>query len=406
MSLNGMMRTGVSGMNAQANRLSTVSENIANSNTTGYKRADTEFTSLILGNSGGGYSSGAVETDVRYHISKGGETEFTQSGTDLAIKGEGFFVVQDPMNPDKTYLTRAGSFVPDGEGRLVNAAGFILMGTQAGKGAVVEQDLVPVDITAGGMEAVPTTEGYFSGNLPGNSAVGDTVSTSLTTYDKAGNEVVVDLEFEMVDAGDPVADTPQIWNLVITRRDTGAVLNVSANPQVIEFDASTRELLTGGNMTLSLDSADADAETITFDLSGMQALNADFEVDRADFNGSEPANIDGVEIAADGVVYAKYDNGDLRPMYQLKLGAVASPDKLNPLPGNVYETTVDSGDWAFSDPGDGGRGVLQAGALESSNVDIAEELTTMIESQRAYTANSKSFQTGSELMDILVNLKR
>ena len=110
MSLYGMMRTGVSGMNAQANRLSTVSDNIANASTTGYKRSSTEFASLILPNVTGNYNSGGVTTSVRYANSQQGDLKYTTSGTDLAIKGDGFFVVTNGSG--QPFLTRAGSFVP------------------------------------------------------------------------------------------------------------------------------------------------------------------------------------------------------------------------------------------------------------------------------------------------------
>ena len=126
MSLYGMMRTGVSGMNAQANRLSTVADNIANSGTTGYKRSTTEFSSLIIPTVTGNYTSGGVTTTIRNSISQQGDLKYTTSGSDLAINGDGFFVVQNSSGTP--FLTRAGSFVPDGEGRLVNAAGFYLMG--------------------------------------------------------------------------------------------------------------------------------------------------------------------------------------------------------------------------------------------------------------------------------------
>src|SRR5688572_10837572 len=113
MSLYGMMRTGISGMNGQANRLSTVSDNIANSSTTGYKRASTEFSSLVLPSSGGEYNSGGVETTVRHHISDDGSLRYTTSSTDLALQGNGFFIVNNANGTP--YLTRAGSFVPRSE---------------------------------------------------------------------------------------------------------------------------------------------------------------------------------------------------------------------------------------------------------------------------------------------------
>src|SRR5919108_3922187 len=137
MSLYGMMRTGVSGMSAQAARLATVAENIANAGTTGYKRASTEFESVVLASGGAGYVSGNVETNVRYGISQQGSFKYTTSATDLAVQGQGFFIVSGAN--EGAYLTRAGSFVRDGEGNLVNAAGFTLMGYpfEAGGGATV-----------------------------------------------------------------------------------------------------------------------------------------------------------------------------------------------------------------------------------------------------------------------------
>jgi len=181
MSLNGMMRTGVSGMNAQANRLSTVAENIANSDTAGYKRASTEFSSLILPGSSGSYNSGAVTTDVRYNVNKQGELEFTSSATDLAIEGPGFFIVENG-NGDP-FLTRAGSFVPNGSGELVNAAGFTLLGYPY-NGTGTPQTVVngfdglsPVNIGQGNLSATASTEGNFAGNLPSGAAVGDRVSS-------------------------------------------------------------------------------------------------------------------------------------------------------------------------------------------------------------------------------------
>jgi flagellar hook protein FlgE len=113
MGLYGMMRTGVSGMAAQANRLATVADNIANSNTTGYKRAYTEFSSLIIPGTQGNYNSGGVKTSVRYAISQQGPLQFTASSNDLAISGDGFFVVKDASG--SPFLARAGTFVPDGQ---------------------------------------------------------------------------------------------------------------------------------------------------------------------------------------------------------------------------------------------------------------------------------------------------
>ena len=129
MSLYNVLRTGVSGMEAQSTKLSAVSDNIANANTVGYKRADTEFSSLVLDSAPGNYASGAVKANVRNEISRQGALSYTLSKTDLAVQGDGFFVVQD--NNGGNFLTRAGSFVVDGQsGNLVNSAGFASSGSR------------------------------------------------------------------------------------------------------------------------------------------------------------------------------------------------------------------------------------------------------------------------------------
>src|SRR3546814_754285 len=164
MSLYGTMRTGVSGMNAQANRLGTVGDNIANASTAGYKKASTQFSSLILPAGGGAYNSGGVNTDVRYSISTQGTFSYTTSSTDLAINGRGFFIVEGSDGVE--YLTRAGSFQQLSDGTLVNAAGFKLMGYEYSSTEdptiVINgfDGLTEINLQAGGMSPTPSTSGY------------------------------------------------------------------------------------------------------------------------------------------------------------------------------------------------------------------------------------------------------
>jgi flagellar hook protein FlgE len=123
-------------------------------------------------------------------------------------------------------------------------------------------------------------------------------------------------------------------------------------------------------------------------------------------NGNAPSAIDNVEIADDGTVYAIFENGARLATYRIPLATVPSPDQLTPQSGNVYSVSALSGDVIVGFPETGSFGSVRANALEQSNVDLATELTAMIESQRSYTASSKVFQTGSEILDVLVNLKR
>jgi flagellar hook protein FlgE len=123
-------------------------------------------------------------------------------------------------------------------------------------------------------------------------------------------------------------------------------------------------------------------------------------------NGNAPSAVERVEIDDNGILYAVYENGARAPTFQIPLARVTSPDNLQPLAGNVYSPSLDSGDVQVGFAGQSGFGTVVSGALEKSTVDIATELTTMIESQHSYTANSKVFQTGTELMEVLINLRR
>ncbi|RVN94479.1 flagellar hook protein FlgE [Sinorhizobium meliloti] len=406
MSLYGTMRTGVSGMNAQSNRLSTVAENIANANTTGYKRASTEFSSMILPSGNGSYNSGGVQTEVRYSISQQGATTFTTSASDLAIDGGGFFIVESANGQE--YLTRAGSFVPDSEGNLVNASGFTLMGYEYEAGVdptvVVNgfDGLTRVNLASDGLIAAGSTKGSMGANLPSGAPVGDVSTTSLVVYDSQGNTRILDFNYEKTGAN--------AWTLEIVDRVSGDALTVP--PVTLAFNAagelttSPATVVANGALIVPPPATGAVVGSITIDFSKTTQLGYAFNADGGSIDGNAPSKVAGYQIDSDGIVYVKYENGKLDPRYRIALANVQSPDKLRPESGNVYSQGVDSGVIITGFAGSGDFGEILSGALESSNVDIAEELTAMIESQRNYTANSKVFQTGSELLEVLVNLKR
>ena len=143
----------------------------------------------------------------------------------------------------------------------------------------------------------------------------------------------------------------------------------------------------------------------TLDLSVMTQVAADFQF-KATVDGNSPSSIDKVEVDTDGTLYALYNDGTRLATYRIPLATVPSPDNLVPEVGNVYSLGIDSGNVQVDFAGQSGLGIIKKEALEQSNVDLASELTAMIESQRGYTANSKVFQTGADLLDVLVNLKR
>ncbi|WP_262046989.1 flagellar hook protein FlgE [Bradyrhizobium sp. Bra78] len=409
MSLYGVMRTGVSGMNAQSNKLSTVSDNIANVNTTGYKRASTEFSSLILKSGSGNYDSGAVETTVRYAITDPGNLQFTTSTTDLAVQGNGFFVVQDPNG--NNFLTRAGSFVPDSTGNLVNTAGFQLMGYNIQNGAAPNVaangfgGLQVINVNQMALQAAPSTKATVAANLdPSATAIAApagpanyTSKTSMVTYDNIGNAVTLD-----VYAAKTGANT---WDIEVYNGATALTTSGPATTFTFDVTAVGKGALAAASPTSLSVAIPGGSAAFNIDLSAMTQVASAFDF-KATVDGNAPSAVEKVNIDDKGVVTAVLKNGTELPSFQIALATVPSPDHLTPEVGNVYSPNLDSGNVQVGLAGQGGLGTIQSGALEDSNVDLADELTSMIEAQRGFTANSKSFQTGADLLDVVVNLKR
>ncbi|MEO1103861.1 MAG: flagellar hook protein FlgE [Pseudomonadota bacterium] len=462
MSLYNVLRTGVSGMEAQSFKLATVAENIANATTVGYKRASTEFSSLILESGPGNYSSGAVTANVRYNVSNQGALTYTLSKTDIAVQGNGFFVVQDTNGND--FLTRAGSFVLDGQsGNLVNAGGFALLGYPSVEG---EEVVITLNDTAGleaismdqmNVKATPSTSGTYRANLSADETAiaGDTpadnlvtsnftVKSSVVAYDDLGKEVTLDIYWTKTQDFDPAGPTPPQWEVTVFDQATAdpdpstSFPYTNPNPPLggatpanpilaqatITFDQSTgavTEIASTVPGTAYSGPVDPNnpallallevqlpnaTDPVEIDISDMTQLAADYEPLEVELNGNAPATVQDVVITDEGRVMALYEDGTEVEFYRLPLANVPSPDQLRPLPGNVYGISNESGNIRVALPNDAGNGSLVIGALEQSNVELATELTDMIISQRAYSANSKSFQTGNELLEILVNLKR
>ena len=396
MSLYGMMRTGVSGMNAQANRLSAVADNIANASTVGYKRADTQFSSLVLPSTSGQYNSGSVMTDVRYGISDQGGIRSTSSTTDLAIDGNGFFVVQGADGT--SYLTRAGSFVPDKEGYLVNTAGYYLLGAGADEsvGGLTIAGLGRINANAVDLKAEPSTSGVFTVSLPSGSAVPAAGAynhkTSLVSYNAQGEKITLDVYF--------TKSADNTWDVSIKNAADG----VEVGTTTLTFDPANGNLLTGGNATVDL--TGYNGSSLSLNLGASKEASGDYTISQAVINGQAKSSMKSVDVANDGSVVGIYENGTQVVLGRIPLAKVASPDRMTVVSGNVFLASAESGEVTLGFPQSSGIGKIMSGTLEESNADIAQELTDMIEAQRSYTANSKVFQTGSELMDVLVNLKR
>jgi flagellar hook protein FlgE len=408
MGLYGVLNTGVSGMNAQSNRLGVVADNIQNQNTTGYKRGSTEFSSVLISSTAGSYNSGSVDTIVRHAISGEGTATSTTSDTDLAIKGNGFFVVTD--SGGKYALTRAGNFVtqqPSGD--LVNAAGMHLMGYNltAGEPNISlngYNGLVPVNLASFAMKGRPSTLGYISrANLDSNAPIAATGKyskiTNVAVFDNLGNSVQIDIYFTKT--------ANNTWQVAAYDHKVAGVSATGDLPTAGQLNATTLNFDANGQLTgtPTLNVTVPNGQPFTFSLKNMSQLAADFQFEGG-ANGSSPQGVVGSTIGPDGTVYAQYQDGTKAAAFRVPLATVASPDQLTPRSGNVFETGPASGSPQLGFASTGGRGSVEAHMLENSNVDLGDELATMIAAQTSYGANSKVFQTGTEMLELLVNLKR
>jgi flagellar hook protein FlgE len=415
MSLFGSMRTAASGMNAQASRLGTVSDNIANVNTTGYKQASAEFETMLSQTMQMDYTSGGVMTNVRTLTAEQGALRGTASSTDMAINGNGFFVVSNDSGAN--FLTRAGSFVPDASGNLVNTAGYKLMGYPLGgsvsTGIAGLGGTTPISIGQLALSANPSTSATFTANLPSQAAISDpatlpsvntvpttiTGKSSLVAYDNLGAPVTLDLYFNKLDDNKWEAS---VYNKADSAPGGGfpyasAALSISE----VDFDPANGSVSSGASVAFNIPNGGA----LTIDLSKTTQLAAAYSVIDTQMNGNAPSAVQRVEIDDSGLLYSVYENGTRAPSYKIPLATVRSPESLTQISGNVFMESAQSGNVVIADAKTGGLGKISSSTLEQSTVDLASELTSMIESQRGYTANSKIFQTSAELVDVLVNLK-
>ena len=414
-----IMNAAVLGMNAQTSWLATISQNIANSNTTGYKDAETRFASMVDQAGVGNYSAGGVSTSSLSMNNLQGSVVGTSTVTDLAVQGQGFFVVTDSSG--NTFLTRNGSFVPDSAGDLVNSAGYYLMGTNIQNGnyspvANSLSGLQRINISKTGEQAVATTSGTLALNMPSTAAVQATdlaatnttttaaanfiEKTSLVTYDGLGTPITLDIYMTNMGGG---AWNVDVYNHADANATSGGFPYAAGEigTSTLNFSTTNGQYASGSPINVTMPSG----STVTLDMTGSTQLAAPFTINSAVTNGNAPDTLTGVSIGADGTLNFVYNSGSTLPGYRIPLATVASPDNLTSVNGTVYATNIRSGEPQLGVAGTAQFGTIQSSSLENSTVDLATELTAMIQAQSGYEANSKVFQTGANLLDILNKLQ-
>lgn len=417
MSIYGAMFAGVSGLAAQSNALGMISDNIANVNTVGYKGTSARFSTLVTqAATQTTHTPGGVMSSPYSYIDRQGLLQGSASGTDLAVAGQGFFVVNESANPgfgDDFYFTRAGSFNPDQNGNLVNAAGYYLQGynlrnTTPPPSSSTFTGLETVNISNLSGSAAATTNIALGVNLPSTAAVSDSFSVTAQVFDSLGNAHDMDITFTKTAAN--------TWSWTAQDPTMASVATASATGTgSITFDTDGTPLsMTPAtpSVTLTGFSTGAGNSTVALDLGtiagtdGLTQFAGDFTISNIDQDGVRFGNYTGITISEEGIVTALFDNGQRLDIYQLPLGMFRNPNGLEGKTGNVYLETNRSGNFQLNLAGNGGAGDIAPAALESSTVDLAEEFTKMIITQRAYSANTKVITTADDMLEELIRVKR
>ena len=444
MSLFGAMNTAIGGLGAQSAAFSNISDNVANSQTVGYKRVDTSFTDYLTTSNATENDSGAVVAMPNYVNNVQGTITQTDNTLGLAIAGQGFFAVsqQDgevnniPHFSSQQYYTRAGDFQMDKNGYLVNSSGKYLNGwpVNSQTGAVNQNSLQPIQVTQTVYNPVETTDVTLSANLPATPAAGTAtaaspISSDIDVYDALGTMHTVTLNW--------VQTAQDKWSVQISSPDDVAVVNKDMGTADVGFGLTANGVPSGTAGSLIPDPADLGsivtspfaantAATVQFTTdfgSGPQAITINlgtygqtngvtqfagstYNLRGLTQNGVPPGAFSSVTTQSGGNIVVNYDNGQTRTIAQVPVVTFNAPNKLQRQNGEAFTASTGSGTPLAEAPGTNGAGNLVVQSVESSNVDIAAEFSKLIVAQQAYSANTKMVTTASQMLQQTIDMKQ
>jgi len=452
------MYAGVSGLQVHQVKMDIIGNNIANVNTVGFKGSKVTFQEVFSQTIKGagapqegrggtnpqqvGLGVGLSAINVQHTK---GSTQITSNPTDIMIDGNGFFVVSSDDTGNNKFYTRAGNFSLDKLGYLVNPSGL----------KVLDNDGKPVRINKSDtIESTATTELEFTANLNFNydeaedfQSDNSIYTTTTDVYDSVGNKSTVTMKFGQkyaTPAGTPEGETRSYRQVEISGPGTGTPFGeLSAlNTATVADPATYAEFDKAGNFVrlVEIDSADIDLATgevtagaagvgvgtatsgsLVIQQSGVEDITIAIDNDTFDgithyaqttdmkatpVDGNSAGALDSFAISSSGEVYGTYTNGERGTLATLGLADFDNAPGLMKIGGNLFTDTPNSGTPKFGVPGTGSFGQLAPGALEMSNVDLSQEFTDMITTQRGFQANSRVITTTDEMLQELVNLKR
>ena len=399
--------TSISGLQAAQKDMGVISNNIANVGTTGFKRSDSLFAELYtasLGGAGTQPGSGVTLERIRSDFGQG-SFEFTSSQLDLAIDGNGLFVLQ---NGPETLYTRAGAFRLDNDGFVVTESGANLQGYGADDNGQINTALGNLQITNALLAQKPTEEITFNGNLDSRATAPATApfdatnpetynfTSTTTVYDSAGAAHQVTLYF----AKDATAANQ--YNVTASIDDV-------VQPETASLVFDNAGVLDAASVTaLNLASytpANANAQPINLDFSTITGYGATSATSGVTQDGYAAGQLAGFEFDRTGIAYATYTNGETRAVGQVALATFTNPSGLQSAGKTNFAESSTSGLASIGTPDSGARGIIRPSALESANVDLTVELLALIEAQRNFQSNAQAIQNANDASQAILQLR-
>lgn len=463
MSINSAMLAGVSGLVSNSSALAAISDNIANVNTTAYKRNQVNFANVVTAQAvKGRYSAGGVQAVTRQFVGQQGLITSASSPTDLGISGDGFFVVTQKANgltaADNRAFTRSGSFSVDADGFMVNDAKLYLQGWPVEDDGTIDVNpsdltkLKPINVKNLGAAVRPTANVVINANVDKRLP---TAQVDLTAYDPTAQATSMagyaddqntiykpdfTIEMNVIDSTggshkiamsfihDPNVTNEfraEIYTIPGDEIDDGSTSGLISSGTVrftatgaFDKDNSTLFGALGADPQIVLGDSDAGAspawatnlgitgQTIDFDFERLASRPETSSVTQVNSDGASVGNVVGVEVDENGVVSAIFDNSEIRQVAKIALATFPNPDGLTPVSGNAYRPTIQSGEFVLKEPTVAGAGQIAASTLEASTVDLSAEFTGLISTQKAYSASSKIITTADQMLEELINIKR
>jgi flagellar hook protein FlgE len=440
MSILHAMYSGVSGIQAEGEALGVVGDNISNTNTVGFKAQRAVFQDVLGHSISAGTSTSLPGSGVRM---SGVQQMFTQGSlsntgvaTDLALSGDGFFVMNGSLSGvTGNFYTRNGQWTIDKDGFLGNADGLKAQGYAALQNGTFAASVSSIQVPTAAISPFATTSMSITANLDSNAAILDPTtapwdaqnpsatsnfSTSMSVFDSLGNAHTVDVYFRKTAAGawdyhmlaktseitPPTTGNTEIGTGSMTFTTAGAldVLNPNPPTAAVTFAGAAAQTITGdfgSPITFA-----APATVAGSGLDGITQFAGASNVSSQQQDGYASGSLSGIGVDGTGVVRGMYTNGQQLAIGQLAIAKFQANESLGRAGNNMWIETRDSGNAAIGTAGSGGRGAVSAGALEGSNVDLAQQFVDLIAHQRAFEANSKTITTADEMLQTLQNIKR